>query len=73
MFILDLPDDLSIDSVLKIIKNDITPDLYPYTFNRVDYSRCFDKWLLEVEHVLNIDMNIETKLIEDYYLQNLLD
>lgn len=70
VYILDLPGDLSINNILEIIKYEIIPNLYPYTFNRVDYSRRFDRWLLEVECALNKDMSIEVDFLTKYYSQN---
>jgi|GEM_PF-1449609 len=70
VYVLDLPGDLSIDHVLEIIKDEIIPNLYPYTFNRVDYSRRFEGWLLEVERALNKDMRLEIDFLTKYYSRN---
>lgn len=68
VYVLDLPGDLSIDQVLEIIKVEIIPNLYPYTFNRVDNSSRFDGWLFE--HELNKDMSLEAAFLSDYYSKN---
>lgn len=67
VYVLDLPGDLSINQVLDIIKEDIMPQIYPYTFKRVDYSRKYDGWLLEIERELNKDMSLEAAFLSNYY------
>ena len=42
VYIIDLPEDLNIVEVLKIIREEIVPTYYPYTFRKVDYSKKFD-------------------------------
>ncbi len=45
-------------------------DLYPFTFRKVDFSRRYKGWLLEVERTLNKSMQVETELLMKYYSQN---
>jgi len=70
VFVLDLPGDLEIEFVLDIIKNEMLEDLYPFTFRKVDYSRRYKGWLMEVERTLNKEMQLETDFLMKYYSQN---
>lgn len=66
--LIDLPTDLNILEVLKIIKEEIVPTYYPYTFRKVDYSKKFNGWLIETEKELNINMGVDREFILQYYL-----
>ena len=57
-YVIDLPTDLNIIEVLKILREEIVPAYYPYTFRKVDYSTKFKGWLLEVEYELNMNMQL---------------
>ena len=46
--------------MLDIIKNEMLEDLYPFTFRKVDFSRRYKGWLMEVERTLNKEMQLET-------------
>lgn len=70
VFVLDLPGDLEIEFVLDIIKNEMLENLYPFTFRKIDFSRRYKSWLMEVERPLNKQMQLETDLLMKYYSQN---
>ena len=67
IYLLDLPPDLEIEYVLDIVKNEILPDLLPFTFRKIDFSRRDKGWLLEVERPLNIDIRLEDEFQIIYY------
>lgn len=52
----DIPDDLQIQQVLQEIRESFLPKVSPYQFRKVDYSRRFNGWLVEVQKPMNIDM-----------------
>ena len=66
VFALDLPGDLEIEFVLDIIKNEMLEDFYPFIFRKVDYSRRYKGWLLEVERTINKPMHLEAVLLMKY-------
>ncbi|WP_342530645.1 hypothetical protein MKY80_18720 [Lysinibacillus sp. FSL R5-0849] len=48
----------------------VLEDLYPFTFRKVDFSRRYKGWLMEVERTLNKQMQLETDFLMKYYSQN---
>lgn len=67
VYVIDLPEDLDIIEILKIIREEIIPMFYPYVFRKVDYSNKYDGWLLEVEHELNICMSTDVLSIQHLF------
>lgn len=67
VFLLDVPADLPIEEVLKIIKNEMAEDLYPYTLKRIDYSNKYKKWVAEFDKELNFDNALELDFLQRYY------
>lgn len=54
----DIPGDLEIREVLHELKNGFLKEVKPYLFNRVDYSKKHDGWVVEVVYpLLDVDMN----------------
>lgn len=63
----EVPPDLEIKLVLEFIKATILPQVYPYTFRRIDYSSRYKGWLMEIERPLNVNMQIEDVFLNNYY------
>lgn len=70
-FSVNLPGDLHIEEVLNYLKKNILPDLYPYTFKKIDYIPKTKSWAYEVELDLNFDIRLEEEFIKRYYENNL--
>ena len=63
----DIPEDLAIEFVLKVVKDSILPEVYPFTFRKIDYSNKYKGWILEVERPLNIDIRVQDEFLIKYY------
>jgi len=57
----DIPGDLPIKEVLKEIQTNFLPQVYPYQFKRIDYSRKLG-WLVEVRNLIEIDMDCKDSI-----------
>lgn len=54
----DVPSDLPIQEVLQVLRESFLPKVFPYQFRKIDYSRRFNGWLVEVQKPMNVDMFI---------------
>jgi hypothetical protein len=65
----DIPPDLDIAEVLKVIKENFLPMVYPYQFKKVDFNTKYNAWLVEVEYTMYADMsyNPEEKLLKETF------
>lgn len=68
----DIPVDLDIIEVLKVIKESFLPEVYPYRFKKVDFSTKHNAWLVEVDCTMYADMfyNPEEKLLKETFGNN---
>lgn len=54
----DIPEDLEIKEVLEELKHSFLPSVFPYRFERCDYSRKYSGWLVQVGKELNVNLDI---------------
>ena len=57
----NIPRDLALEEVLMEIRQSFLPEVYPYQFRRIDSSKKYDGWLVEVQKPMKIDMDIDVK------------
>ena len=55
----NIPQDLPMREVLKELRGSFLPGVYPYEFRKVDYSRRYDGWLVEVQKSMEVEMSID--------------
>lgn len=55
----NIPVDLPMEDVLLEICYSFLPEIYPYQFRRVDYSKKYNGWLVEVQKRMEFDMFFE--------------
>ncbi|MGC8231127.1 hypothetical protein ACP2W0_19290 [Pseudobacillus badius] len=54
----DIPIDLPMKEVLQELKRSFLPSVIPYQFERIDYSRKNQGWLVQVVDYLPMDMKV---------------
>lgn len=69
-FEIELPGDLAITSVLDYLKENELPNLYPYTFRKIDYMPKKKSWIYEVELDLEYDIRLEEEFLRKYFENN---
>lgn len=57
----NIPEDLLITVVLEELKRSFLPAVYPYTFERCDYSKKYKGWMVQVSKYMHIPMNTLSK------------
>ncbi len=60
----NIPGDLPITEVLEELKRSFLPAVYPYQFERCDYSNKYNGWMVQVSNYLQINMSILPDLEE---------
>jgi hypothetical protein len=50
----DIPGDLPIVEVVRTLKEEFLPSVFPYKLRRIDYSHKYSGWLVQVERHLEI-------------------
>jgi len=53
----DIPENLEMKEVLEELKCSFLPSVFPYRFERCDYSRKFSGWLVQVGKDLDVNMD----------------
>lgn len=61
-FEIELPGDLAITSVLDYLKENELPNLYPYTFRKIDYMPKKKSCIYEVELDLEYDIRLRRRV-----------
>lgn len=56
VYVLEFPQDIEIKDVLKEI-HPFLQTVKPYQFSRMDYSKKYDGYMIQVEHFKNWDIN----------------
>lgn len=65
-----LPGDLPVVEVLNYLKENTLPELYPYTFRKMDYVPKKKEWVFEVEMDLEYNIRLENEFLLRYYENN---
>lgn len=71
IYAINLPGDLPVKEVLAYLKENVLPDLYPYTFKKMDYVPKKKEWVFEIEMDIEYDIRLEIEFLQKYYENNL--